>query len=82
MPLLAGLAWKYKRSCVEIKEDRVCSGCGKKSPPAASDYTLISPRYGWRLLRKKNPDETYLFAWYCPKCWSALKEGDKGGPTG
>lgn len=79
--MLVGLVGRCQRGGVETAGDRVCCGCGKVSPPTPTDYSLISPRYGWRLLRKKNPDESYLFEWYCPKCWAVLKgTGEAGSP--
>jgi hypothetical protein len=36
---------------VEIPKQHVCVSCGAKSPMTETNYTLISPRHGWRLTR-------------------------------
>jgi hypothetical protein len=51
----------------------VCVGCGKNSPETETNYTLISPRYGWRLVREKQKNGTYLVEWHCPECWRGRK---------
>jgi hypothetical protein len=55
----------------------ICVACRKESPETETNYTLISPKYGWRLARNKRPDGTYDVEWRCPDCWRALKASAK-----
>ncbi|MGZ3417020.1 MAG: hypothetical protein ACXWUG_24695 [Polyangiales bacterium] len=57
-----------------------CTSCGTRSPEIETNYTLISAKFGWRLLRTKGAGGEYLLHWYCPKCWSKRK-GDGGPPS-
>ena len=60
-------------------EAEVCVDCGKHAPPTDTNYTLISQRYGWRLLRERLANNDYRVEWRCPECWRAYKEA-RGGP--
>jgi hypothetical protein len=51
----------------------VCVGCGKSAPKTETNYTLISPKYGWRLSREKLPNGSYRAEWRCPNCWREKK---------
>jgi DNA-directed RNA polymerase subunit RPC12/RpoP len=61
-----------------------CIGCRARSPDVATEYTLISSRFGWRLTRKKNADGSYALEWRCPTCWARFKDerGEKMSPFG
>ena len=48
---------------------QLCTECGTRSPKSATDYTLISSRYGWRLARQRNADGNIFVEWFCPSCW-------------
>jgi hypothetical protein len=54
---------------VDDAKGEVCIGCGKQSPKTETNYTLISPRYGWRLSRERRADGTFEVEWRCPECW-------------
>jgi hypothetical protein len=56
------------------ESSEVCVDCGKNAPETDTNYTLISPQYGWRLSRKKHADGTYEIEWRCRECWRARKE--------
>lgn len=46
-----------------------CVGCGCPKPQTQTNYTLISARYGWRLIGQRQPDGTKVLEWRCPECW-------------
>ena len=50
-----------------------CGDCGAAAPPADSDSTLISVKYGWRLTRVPQPDGPSIFHWRCKACWQRHK---------
>lgn len=54
-----------------------CVGCDALSPPAETNFTLISVRYGWRLFRGKRADGTQIYEWRCPACWEAFRGRDR-----
>jgi hypothetical protein len=60
---------------------QVCTACGTRSPDIETNYTLISAKFGWRLLRTKASDGSNVLQWYCPKCWTKRK-GDGVPPSG
>jgi hypothetical protein len=43
------------------------------SPPTETNYTLISPRHGWRLTRSLDKEGRKLAEWRCPQCWARHK---------
>jgi hypothetical protein len=49
----------------------VCHGCGVTAPDVATDFTLVSVRHGWRLLRRKEGD-TIVLEWRCRACWAEM----------
>jgi hypothetical protein len=52
------------------KTRHVCVGCRISSPPVATNHTLISSRYGWRLHREVNAKNAeIIYEWRCPACW-------------
>ncbi len=55
------------------EKGEICVGCRKASPPTETNYTLISPKYGWRLSREKRADGTWDVEWRCPDCWRERK---------
>ncbi|HMI85987.1 MAG TPA: hypothetical protein VK550_17945 [Polyangiaceae bacterium] len=52
----------------------VCIGCGIHAPKTDTNYTLISPKFGWRLSRRAGPQGTFIVEWRCADCWSKHKE--------
>lgn len=53
---------------------RTCSGCGVRLPVEEEDTsTLISAKYGWRLVREKRPNGDLVPVWRCPTCWREHK---------
>jgi hypothetical protein len=47
--------------------------CGRESPETDTDYTLISSKHAWRLIKQKGPDGSVRVEWRCPSCWAAHK---------
>ena len=62
-----------------------CVGCGKHSPETETEFTLISAKYGWRVVRAR-PEAAGAASleWRCPACWTAYKkaklEGGESAP--
>jgi hypothetical protein len=52
---------------------RRCHDCREQAPAVATDFTLISTRYGWRLTRSLKNGETTL-EWRCPRCWQRHRQ--------
>ena len=53
---------------------RTCSDCGIPLPAEDDDTsTLISAKYGWRLVREKRPNGDLVQVWRCPACWREHK---------
>ena len=50
-----------------------CVDCGAVSPPAHTNYTLISAKHGWRLSFVTDKDGRKVGQWRCPGCWNARK---------
>jgi len=61
--------------------ERACSDCGKPAPAESGDSTLISTKYGWRLVRERAMDGTLETRWRCPACWRAHKERTGAVPS-
>ena len=57
----------------EERTATVCAVCGQSAPQTETPHTLISGRFGWRLLREKSPTGSIRMAWYCAECWLAKK---------
>jgi len=53
----------------------VCSRCAAKSPPVASDFTLLGASLGWRVARRQRPDGATVVEWFCPECWRKRRAG-------
>ena len=51
-----------------------CHECGVDSPETNTEYTLISSRYGWRVVRSRNAEGEIVMEWRCPACWKRYKE--------
>ncbi len=51
-----------------------CVDCGALPPPTETNYTLISPRHGWRLSRTVDRDGKKKMEWRCPNCWAKYRE--------
>ena len=55
-------------------DPRACSDCFKPLPAEEGDTsTLISTKYGWRLVREKNANGELVAKWRCPECWREHK---------
>jgi len=50
-----------------------CTDCGGVSPETETPYTLISSRYGWRVLFITQ-DGQRIPQWRCPDCWQLYKK--------
>jgi hypothetical protein len=59
---------------MSIREFEVCVVCGIQSPKTDTNYTLISPKFGWRLSRRPADDGTFIVEWRCADCWTKHKE--------
>ena len=59
-----------------VRALRSCVVCGLAAPETTTEYTLISSRYGWRLLRRRDASGNYVFEWRCPPCWSRYRQVD------
>ncbi len=51
-----------------------CVGCGIVPPPTDTNYTLISPQHGWRLLRTFDKAGRKVMQWRCPTCWANYRQ--------
>lgn len=56
---------------------QTCVGCGRKSPPTDTDYTLISSRHGWRLTIETSPNGRRHPIWRCPACWRRRRDAEQ-----
>jgi hypothetical protein len=56
-----------------MRDRQTCVDCGRKSPQTETNYTLISSRFGWRLLHYALPNGTIAVEWRCPACWREYK---------
>jgi hypothetical protein len=54
-----------------------CVECGAISPPTETNYTLISPRHGWRLTRAVDANGNKTMEWRCPSCWAKYRDRSK-----
>jgi len=57
-----------------------CSKCGISPPETETNYTLISPKHGWRLERSLDSEGNKAMLWFCPRCWTKKREGKEQGP--
>ena len=57
----------------EDTTDRKCVDCGRCSPANASEYTLFSSKYGWRITRGVSASGEILIEWHCPECFARLR---------
>jgi hypothetical protein len=78
----ARVAAACDHACVPDRE--TCVGCGVRAPATDTNYTLISSKHGWRLLRRALGDGEYALDWRCRECWRAYKRemGDALPPSG
>jgi hypothetical protein len=59
---------------MSTREFETCVVCGIQSPKTETNYTLISPKFGWRLSRRPADDGTFIVEWRCADCWTKHKE--------
>jgi hypothetical protein len=59
---------------MSTREFETCVVCGAESPKTETNYTLISPKFGWRLSRRAAGDGTFIVEWRCGPCWTKHKE--------
>jgi hypothetical protein len=52
----------------------VCTDCGATVPAGDDDSTLVSVKYGWRLIRRADEAGALVSEWRCPMCWSRYRE--------
>jgi hypothetical protein len=53
-------------------------GCGVEAPETETDFTLISARHGWRLVRRTSTGGDLIIEWRCPECWQHHKASGSG----
>ena len=56
----------------------VCTDCGDAVPAQDDDSTLVSVKYGWRLIRRADSSGTMVSEWRCPRCWTRYRQGGSG----
>jgi hypothetical protein len=69
----------------EIRNQPACCGCGATPPPGDEDpdsSTLLSMRFGWRVVRQLDPRGTMSAEWRCPGCWAKYKATRPAKPKG
>jgi hypothetical protein len=54
-----------------------CGGCRAPSPPTNSTYTLISQKYGGRLVLQEDESGNRVGQWSCPACWAKKRDARK-----
>ena len=59
--------------CPRVSSRSVLSAA-VQSPKTDTNYTLISPKFGWRLSRRPAGDGTFIVEWRCADCWNKHKE--------
>jgi hypothetical protein len=56
-----------------------CCGCGIKPPRSPTNEeetsTLLSTRFGWRVVRHSDENGDTEVEWRCPACWEIHKAG-------
>jgi hypothetical protein len=50
-----------------------CVDCKLIQPKTDTNYTLISPKFGWRLTKTTDANGTRKMEWRCPECWARHK---------
>jgi len=55
------------------KKQMRCFACGVQSPEIETNYTLISSKHGWRVVRSTDNLGKTVLEWRCPKCWAKHK---------
>jgi hypothetical protein len=57
------------------RDARACTDCSRLLPVEDGDTsTLVSAKYGWRLVREKAADGELVPRWRCPDCWREYKQ--------
>ena len=60
----------------EMRIQPACCGCGATPPAGENDpdsSTLLSMRYGWRVVRQVDTQGGVSVEWRCPSCWNTYK---------
>jgi hypothetical protein len=57
----------------EAHKIQTCVQCKAKSPEAEGQ-TLISAKYGWRLIRRADSEGNAILEWRCPPCAERYKK--------
>jgi hypothetical protein len=53
----------------------VCIDCRTTLPAQEDDSTLVSVKYGWRLIRRQDSFGAMVSEWRCPACWARYRQG-------
>src|SRR5258706_8098621 len=65
---------RYLGEMHPMRNSLSCVDCGAAAPDTDSEFTLISSPFGWRLVRTRNEDGSFVFEWRCPACWARHKQ--------
>jgi CheY-like chemotaxis protein len=68
----------HEGAIVTADERKTCVGCGAEAPETRTDFTLISARHGWRLVRRTSTGGDLVIEWRCPACWRQFKVASSG----
>jgi hypothetical protein len=62
---------------IDSRSQRTCCGCGIKPPRSsageADTTTLLSTRFGWRVVRRNGAKGEGGVEWRCPACWEEYR---------
>jgi hypothetical protein len=61
----------------EVQNRQTCLGCGIKPPRSSAGEeetsTVLSTRFGWRVVRRGDENGVSRVEWRCPACWEIYK---------
>jgi hypothetical protein len=63
-------------SMIDSQNQRICCGCGIKPPQTDNNEstTLLSTRFGWRVIRRSEKNGEAGVEWRCPACWEDYRQ--------
>jgi hypothetical protein len=73
-PATTSLCWRARTvTMTGAMRKEKCHDCGIDSPATNTEYTLISSRYGWRVVQARDAKGEIVMEWRCPTCWKEFK---------
>jgi hypothetical protein len=61
----------------ETQNRQMCCSCGIKPPRNSANEeetsTVLSTRFGWRVVRRSEESGASVIEWRCPACWELYK---------